>query len=140
MTNFPGKPSAQIIETFPNNHPERNYVIECVCPEFTCLCPRTSQPDFATIVIRYVADKVCFELKSLKMYLWSYRDTGVFHETVTNQILNDLVSVINPRWMEVKTNFWVRGGITTSVVAQHGKLPSDAPVSSLNVNKGCHPE
>ena len=128
MAQFPGKPSASIIDTFPNNHPERNYLIECVCPEFTCLCPRTSQPDFATITIRYVADKVCFELKSLKMYLWSYRDTGVFHETVTNQILNDLVSVINPRWMEVKTNFWVRGGITTNVVAQHGKLPADAPL------------
>lgn len=113
-------PSKQL-ETFPNPQPDRNYVIECVCPEFTCLCPKTGQPDFATITIRYIADKTCFELKSLKLYLWSYRNDGAFHEAVTNNILNDLVAATQPRWMEVQAAFWVRGGITTTVTATHGK-------------------
>jgi len=117
------KPS-KIIETFPNPEAERDYVIECECPEFTCLCPKTGQPDFATIEIRYTPDKRCFELKSLKNYLWSYRNEGAFHEKVTNQILNDLVYVLEPRWMEIKSVFNVRGGITTRVTATHGEKPS----------------
>ena len=116
------KPSKKI-ETFPNPTPERNYVVECVSPEFTCLCPRTGQPDFAKITIRYTPDKTCFELKSLKLYLWSYRDEGAFHEAVTNRILDDLVAATKPRWMEVKAEFLVRGGIATTVTATHGKQP-----------------
>lgn len=112
------------METFPNPQPDRDYIIECVCPEFTCLCPKTGQPDFATITIRYVANELCFELKSLKLYLWSYRNEGSFHEAVTNKILNDLVAATRPRWMEVKAAFWVRGGITTTIVAPHGIPPS----------------
>ena len=116
------KPSTNI-DTFANPTPERDYVIECVCPEFTCLCPKTGQPDFATITIRYTPDTTCFELKSLKLYLWSYRNEGAFHEAVTNQILDHLVSATNPRWMEVKSEFLVRGGITTTVTATHGTKP-----------------
>lgn len=112
------------IDTFPNPAPERNYVVECACREFTCLCPRTGQPDFATIVIRYIPDKTCVELKSLKFYLWSYRNEGAFHEAVTNMILDDLVAATKPRWMEVKAEFNIRGGITTSLVATHGKPPA----------------
>lgn len=114
------QPTKQI-ETFPNPETERNYFIQCECPEFTCLCPRTGQPDFATVSIQYVPAKKCFELKSLKNYLWSYRNEGAFHEKVCNQILNDLVYVVEPKWMEVKMIFNVRGGITTTVTAEHGK-------------------
>lgn len=117
----------QRLETFPNPQPDRPYIIECACPEFTCLCPKTGQPDFATITIRYIADKTCVELKSLKLYLWSYRDEGAFHEAVTNKILNDLVAVTHPRWMEVKAAFWVRGGITTTITAIHGTIPKEIP-------------
>lgn len=112
------------IETFPNPTPERNYTISCDCPEFTCLCPRTGQPDFANIGIRYVPDKTCFELKSLKLYLWSYRNEGAFHEAVTNTILDDLVAATKPRFMEVKASFLVRGGIATTVTATHGTPPA----------------
>lgn len=91
------------------------------CPEFTCLCPNTGQPDFARIEVRYVPDKLCIELKSLKLYLWSYRDKGAFHEAVTNKILDDIVEAASPRWMEVRGIFNVRGGITTTVVATHGR-------------------
>lgn len=112
------------IEIFPNPNPERDYVVSCECPEFTCLCPRTGQPDFAVIHIRYVPDRKCFELKSLKNYLWSFRNEGAFHEKVTNQILNDLVKATSPRWMEVCAAFKVRGGITTTVIAAHGEAPT----------------
>ena len=115
------KPSKKI-ETFPNPNIKRNYVIEMECPEFTCLCPVTGQPDFAEFEIRYIPDKLCVELKSLKLYLWSYRNEGAFHEAVTNKILDDLVSATKPRWMEVKVFFNVRGGIATNVIATHGKL------------------
>ena len=108
------------LQHFPNPKPERSYEIRFDCPEFTCLCPATGQPDFAKIRIRYIPDQLCVELKSLKLYLWSYRDTGAFHEAVTNQILDDLVSTISPRFMEVEGDFYVRGGIGTIVVAQHG--------------------
>ncbi len=112
---------ARELQTFSNPNPERDYVISMDCPEFTCLCPMTGQPDFATFIIEYVPDKLCIELKSLKLYLWSYRNEGAFHEAVTNKILSDLVAACNPRWMEVKGMFNVRGGIATTVTATHGK-------------------
>ena len=90
-------------------------------PEFTCVCPMTGQPDFATLVLDYVPDRLCVELKSLKLYIWSYRDEGAFHEAVTNKILDDLVKATRPRWMRLESRFNVRGGITTSVVAEHRK-------------------
>ena len=111
----------QHLETFPNPNPERDYEIAFEAPEFTCLCPMTAQPDFATIRIRYVPDLKCVELKSLKLYLWSYRDEGAFHEAVTNRILDDLVRAARPRFMRVTAKFNVRGGIYTSVVAEHRK-------------------
>ncbi|MEM7200013.1 MAG: preQ(1) synthase [Planctomycetota bacterium] len=110
-----------MLETFANPKPERDYEIAMRCPEFTCLCPKTGQPDFATIHLRYVPDVQCVELKSLKLYLWSYRDRGAFHEAVVNQILDDLVAVTAPRFMEVEGVFWVRGGIYTTVRATHGE-------------------
>ena len=110
------KPS-KALETFPNPRPERDFVIHFDCPEFTCLCPLTGQPDFARIKIEYVPDAFCVELKSLKLYLWSYRNEGAFHEAVTNQILDDLVAAVKPRRMKVIGDFAVRGGISTVVVA-----------------------
>jgi 7-cyano-7-deazaguanine reductase len=115
---MPTHPSKKL-ETFPNPQPDRDYEIRFDCPEFTCLCPKTGQPDFATIKIRYIPDKLCVELKSLKLYLWSFRNEGAFHEAITNQILNDLVSTIQPRFMEVIGDFFVRGGIHTIVTATH---------------------
>jgi 7-cyano-7-deazaguanine reductase len=112
------KPSKNL-DTFDNPNPERDYEIRFECPEFTCLCPMTGQPDFATIFITYVPDRTCVELKSLKLYLWSYRDEGAFHEAVTNRILDDLVAATSPRTMTVRSRFLVRGGITTEVVASH---------------------
>jgi 7-cyano-7-deazaguanine reductase len=117
----PTRPSKQL-ETFPNPNPERDYEISFDCPEFTCLCPRTGQPDFATIRIRYVPDRLCVELKSLKLYLWSFRDEGHFHEAVTNRILADLVKATRPRRMTVVGDFNVRGGIHTIVTASHERL------------------
>ena len=108
------------LETFPNPKPERDYEVRFECSEFTCVCPRTGQPDFATIRIRYVPDRLCVELKSLKLYLWSFRDEGHFHEAVTNRILDDLVALLSPRHMVVEGDFNVRGGIHTTVVAEHG--------------------
>src|SRR5687767_2799786 len=115
---MPTKPSKSL-ETFPNPNPERDYEIAFEAPEFTCLCPMTGQPDFATIRIRYVPDQLCVELKSLKLYLWSYRDQGAFHEDVTNRILDDLVAATQPLEMSVEGDFAVRGGIHTVVVARH---------------------
>ena len=109
------------LETFQNPEPKRDYIIECETEEFTCLCPKTGQPDFARIEIRYTPNKLCVELKSLKIYLWSYRNEGAFHEAVTNKILNDLVDTISPRWMEIVAKFNIRGGIATTVTASHGK-------------------
>jgi 7-cyano-7-deazaguanine reductase len=110
------KPSPQL-ETFPNPKADRDYVIEFECPEFTCLCPRTGQPDFATIRVKYVPDALCVELKSFKLYLWSYREEGAFHEAVINKILDDLAGACQPRFMEVSGDFFVRGGIQTTVTA-----------------------
>ena len=112
-----------MLETFPNPNPERDYYIEFRCPEFTCVCPRTGQPDFATMHIRYVADETCVELKSLKLYLFSFRDVGAFHEAVVNKILDDLVELLSPRFMEVLGDFNIRGGIHTKVTAHHGSRP-----------------
>jgi 7-cyano-7-deazaguanine reductase len=112
------QPSKQL-ETFPNPNPGRDYEIEFVCPEFTCLCPRTGQPDFATFTIRYIPDATCVELKSLKLYLWSFRDEGHYHEAVTNRILDDLVRATQPRSMRIVGEFRIRGGIHTTVTAEH---------------------
>jgi 7-cyano-7-deazaguanine reductase len=111
--------ASKTLETFPNPNPGRDYEIRFDCPEFTCLCPKTGQPDFATIRIRYVPDRLCVELKSLKLYLWSYRDEGAFHEAVTNKILDDLVAATAPRRMVVEGDFLVRGGIRTVVEVRH---------------------
>ena len=115
---MPTLPSREL-ETFPNPNPERDYEIRLEAPEFTCLCARTGQPDFATLRIRYVPDRLCVELKSLKLYLWSFRDEGHFHEAVTNRILDDLVAALAPRKARVEGDFMVRGGIHTVVVAEH---------------------
>jgi 7-cyano-7-deazaguanine reductase len=112
------KPTKEL-ETFSNPNPERDYEISFEAPEFTCLCPMTGQPDFATIRIRYVPDVLCVELKSLKLYLWSFRDEGTFHEAVTNRIANDLIAAIDPRFIEVEGDFYVRGGIKTVVKVTH---------------------
>ncbi len=118
MTTKPTQPT-RTLETFENPNPERDYEIHIDCPEFTCLCPMTGQPDFATITISYIPDHLCVELKSLKLYLWSYRDEGAYHEAATNQILNDLVAALTPRQMTVVAEFNVRGGITTTVTVEH---------------------
>jgi 7-cyano-7-deazaguanine reductase len=115
---MPTSPSRDL-EHFPNPAPERSYEIRFETPEFTCLCPVTGQPDFATIRIRYTPDERCVELKSLKLYLWSFRDEGHFHEAVTNRILDDLVALLAPRKMTVEGDFLVRGGIHTVVEASH---------------------
>lgn len=120
---MPSQPS-KTVETFVNPRPERDYTIQFDCPEFTCLCPLTGQPDFARIQIEYVPDQLCVELKSLKLYLWSYRNEGAFHEAVTNRILDDLVAATKPRRMKVTGDFSVRGGITTIVVAEHVARPA----------------
>jgi 7-cyano-7-deazaguanine reductase len=117
---MPSRPSKQL-QTFPNPAPERDYRIRMEIPEFTCLCPMTGQPDFATLTLDYIPDRLCVELKSLKLYVWSYRDQGAFHEAVTNKILGDLVGATRPRYMKLEARFNVRGGIHTSVSAEHRK-------------------
>ena len=115
---MPTKPSKNLA-TFPNPYSGRDYEISFECPEFTCVCPKTGQPDFATLRIRYVPDKRCVELKSLKLYLWSFRNEGHFHEEVTNLILDDLVKATRPRRMSIEGDFYVRGGIHTLVRVEH---------------------
>ncbi len=115
---MPTRPS-KALETFDNPLPERDYTIHIEIPEFTCLCPKTGQPDFATLLIDYVPDRRCVELKSLKLYIWSFREEGAFHEAVTNRILDDLVRATEPRFMRLTGRFNVRGGIHTTVVAEH---------------------
>src|SRR6476659_1114415 len=117
---MPSKPSKEL-ETFPNPAPQRDYEIKFDCPEFTCVCPMTGQPDFATIRIEYVPDSLCVELKSLKLYLWSFRNEGGFHEDVTNRILDDLVAAVRPRRLRVEGDFNIRGGIHTTVVVEHAR-------------------
>jgi 7-cyano-7-deazaguanine reductase len=115
------------LETFPNPQPGRDYTIRIKAPEFTCLCPKTGQPDFATLHLEYVPEKLCVELKSLKLYLWSFRDQGAFHERVTNEILEDLCKALKPRFMRLSAEWYVRGGIYTTVVAEHLKKGWKAP-------------
>lgn len=107
------------LETFPNPQPDRDYTIHMRIPEFTCLCPKTGQPDFAVLHLDYVPAKTCVELKSLKLYVWSFRNEGAFHEAVTNRILDDLVKATEPSFMRLTAEFLVRGGIYTTVVAEH---------------------
>ncbi len=128
------KPNKQL-ETFDNATPYRDYTIRIRVPEFTCLCPKTGQPDFATILIEYVPDRTCVELKSLKLYIWSFRDQGAFHEAVTNHILDDLVAAVKPRFMRVSADFNVRGGIYTSVVAEH-RSPDWTPSPAVDLPPG----
>jgi 7-cyano-7-deazaguanine reductase len=113
------RPSKNALETFDNPTPDRDYTIRMRIPEFTCLCPKTGQPDFATLLLEYVPAARCVELKSLKLYIWSFRDEGAFHEAVTNRILDDLVRLLEPRFMRLTADFNVRGGIYTTVVAEH---------------------
>ena len=120
MAETPARP----IETFPNPHPGAVYLVESLTPEFTCVCPKTGQPDFAVLRIRYAPGPRCFELKSLKLYLHGFRDEGHFHEDVTNRILADLVAACAPVWMEVRGEFHARGGIATTVTARHGTRPA----------------
>jgi 7-cyano-7-deazaguanine reductase len=117
---MPSTPSKHL-ETFANPRPARDYRIHMEIPEFTCLCPRTGQPDFATLTLDYVPDRRCLELKSLKLYIWSYRDEGAYHEAVTNRILEDLVRATRPRFMRLTARFNVRGGIYTKVIAEHAR-------------------
>ena len=116
--NPPSAPSKEL-QVFPNPAPERDYLIEFQLPEFTCLCPLTGQPDFAHFTIEMVADRLCVELKSLKMYFWSYRNEGAFHEKVTNTVLDDIVRATEPRFVRVSARWYVRGGIYTNVVAEY---------------------
>ncbi|QKT04752.1 NADPH-dependent 7-cyano-7-deazaguanine reductase QueF [Ectothiorhodospiraceae bacterium 2226] len=124
---MPTQPSKDL-ETFPNPAPERDYTIHIEVPEFTCLCPKTGQPDFATLAIDYVPEARCVELKALKVYVWAFRDEGAFHEAVTNQILGDLVAACAPRFMRLTARFNVRGGIYTTVVAEHRAPDWQPPV------------
>src|SRR3989338_595816 len=117
---MPTKPS-KLLETFPNPNPSRDYMIHMEIPEFTCLCPKTGQPDFASLHLDYVPEKKCIELKSLKLYVWSYRNEGAFHEAVTNRIVGDLARALAPRYLRLEARFNVRGGILTTVVAEHRK-------------------
>lgn len=119
---------AKALETFPNPNPGRDYLIRMEIPEFTCLCPKTGQPDFATLYLDYYPDRTCVELKSLKQYVWSFRNEGRFHEAVTNEILEDLVAATKPRFMRLAAEFLVRGGIYTTVVAEHRKAGWKPPL------------
>lgn len=128
---MPSQPS-KTLETFPNPQPERDYSIRIQVPEFTCLCPKTGQPDFAELVIEYVPDALCVELKSLKLYVWSFRDEGHFHEAVTNRILDDVVAALSPRFIRLTAEFNVRGGIYTTVVAEH-RAPDWMPAEPVRL-------
>jgi 7-cyano-7-deazaguanine reductase len=116
----PSQPATEL-ETFPNPAPERDYTVRMQIPEFTCLCPKTGQPDFATLELEYVADRACVELKSLKLYIWSFRDRGTFHEAVTNEIGDHIANAIQPRFLRLTARFNVRGGIYTTVVVERRK-------------------
>ncbi len=120
------------LETFANPNPGRDYTIRIRVPEFTCLCPKTGQPDFATLYLDYVPDRQCVELKSLKLYVWSFRNEGAFHEAVTNRILDDLVRATAPRFMRLTAEFGVRGGIYTNVIAEH-RDPSWTPPAPVQL-------
>jgi 7-cyano-7-deazaguanine reductase len=123
---------SRTLSTFPNPSPKRDFLIHMEVPEFTCLCPMTGQPDFATFTIDYIPDATCIELKSLKLYMWSYRNEGAFHEAVTNRILDDLVDASRPRFMRIAAKWYVRGGIFTTVVAEHRK-PGWTPATKVEL-------
>lgn len=131
MPPAPTRPSRQL-DTFPNPARERDYLVHVEVPEFTCLCPLTGQPDFATIVIDYIPDERNVELKALKLYMWSYRDEGAFHEAVTNRILDDLVGALDPRFLRLTARWYVRGGIFTTVQAEHRK-PGWTPAPRIDI-------
>ncbi|HXZ96794.1 MAG TPA: preQ(1) synthase [Burkholderiales bacterium] len=124
--------ASRSFDTFNNPRPQRDYLIHMEIPEFTCLCPRTGQPDFATLILEYIPDKKCVELKSLKLYIWSYRNEGAFHEAVTNRIIDDLSKAVKPRFMRLTSRFNVRGGIFTTVVAEYRK-PGWKPLPQVHV-------
>jgi len=126
MSTLSSKEPSKQLDVFPNPKPSRNYTIRIDSPEFTCLCPKTGQPDFATLKLEYIPDQLCVELKSWKLYLWSFRDEGAFHEDVTNRILDDLVTALAPRFMRLSAKFNVRGGVYTEVTAEH-KAPGWSP-------------
>jgi 7-cyano-7-deazaguanine reductase len=130
---MPIKPTKKL-ETFPNPTPTRDYHIHMEIPEFTCLCPKTGQPDFATLTLDYIPEKKCIELKSLKLYIWSYRNENAFHEAVTNRILDDIAAAIKPRYMRLTARFYVRGGIFTNIVAEHRKS-GWKPKSAVNLKE-----
>ena len=125
--------SSRSLETFPNPNSEHDYTIRMKIPEFTCVCPKTGQPDFASFHLDYIPDKKCVELKSLKLYMWSYRDEGAFHEAITNQILKDLIDATQPRYMRLRGEFNVRGGIFTDVVVEH-KQEGWSPAYQVSLN------
>ncbi len=124
------EPTGDILETFENPYPGRDYVIETVCPEFTSMCPKTGQPDFGTLTISYIAETTCYELKSLKLYLQQFRNHGAFYEAVTNRILDDLVAATSPRWMAIVGEFTPRGGISTTVTAEYDGSDSVSETSA----------
>ena len=125
MTDVP-EPSRDLIEVFDNPFPHRNYTIDTICPEFTSVCPKTGQPDFGTITITYIPESLCVELKSLKMYMQAFRNQGIFYENITNEILNDLVAAMQPRWMQVRAEFTPRGGISSTITVEHyNETPPD---------------
>ncbi len=126
---------ARTLDTFPNPAAQRDFHIHMEIPEFTCLCPKTGQPDFATLLLDYVPDAACVELKSLKLYIWSFRDTGCFHEAVTNRIVDDLVRAIEPRYLKLTARFYVRGGIFTTIVAEH-RQPGWTPAPRVEIGEG----
>ncbi len=127
------KPTKEL-ETFDNPKPQRDFHIHMEIPEFTCLCPKTGQPDFATLVLDYIPDRLCVELKSLKLYIWSFRNEGAFHEAVTNSILDDLVAATQPRFMRLTAKFYVRGGIFTNVVAEF-RQPGWQPAPRVDLSQ-----
>ena len=130
------------MEAFDHPLPNRDYRIHLEIPEFTCLCPKTGQPDFARLILDYIPDKKCIELKSLKLYIWSFRDQGVFHEAVTNQILDDLIALLKPRFIRITAKFFVRGGIFTNVIVEHRKknwkLPLPVILEAINEQSNTH--
>ncbi len=126
---------SSVLETFENPRPERDYTIRIRIPEFTCLCPKTGQPDFATLLLEYIPEASCVELKALKLYVWAFRDVGAFHEAVTNRILSDLVDATAPRFMRLTADFNVRGGIYTTVVAEH-RADEWAPAEPVSLPSG----
>jgi 7-cyano-7-deazaguanine reductase len=128
---MPSQPTTEL-KTFPNPAPARDYTVRMQLPEFTCLCPLTGQPDFATLELSYIPDRLCVELKSLKLYIWSFRDRGAFHEAVTNEIAGHLAATLAPRFLRLTAHFNVRGGIHTSVVVDH-RLPGWEPPAAVSL-------